>query len=71
MSAPVAAGAEMEPSVWRGQSYANSSDALFVARLDIPNRDYNRLHMRAIDVSVYQSRLHLTGGDRHTIDGVL
>lgn len=54
VSAPVSAsaGGEIAPGVWQGESYANSSDALLVARLDIPNEDYNRLHMRAIDVSV-------------------
>ena len=56
LSSPVTAS-EMAPGVWRGESYANSSDALLVARLDIPNEDYNRLHMRAIDVSVALSRV--------------
>lgn len=52
VSAPVSAsaGGEIAPGVWQGESYANSSDALLVARLDIPNEDYNRLHMRAIDL---------------------
>ena len=61
LSAPVdaSAGGEILPGVWQGQSYANSSDALLVARLDIPNGDFNRLHMRAIDVSVCETFFYI------------
>ena len=73
ISAPVtaSAGGEIAPGVWQGESYANSSDTLMVARLDIPNEDYNRLHMRAIDVSVQGSSKGVQFGRARALDSTL
>lgn len=42
-----------------------------VARLDIPNEDYNRLHMRAIDVSVQGSSKGVQFGRARALDSTL